>query len=83
MTFSESRFNQIENFQQIHLEYHCILTFKAELIGFTRHSDNLFLELRFLNGYSGMCALTQSKIIEIEKFKLIPNNNMLRHLSRL
>ena len=30
-----------------------------------------------------MCDLTQSKIIEIENFKFIPNNNMLRHLSML
>ena len=30
-----------------------------------------------------MCALTHSKIIEIEKFIFIPNNNVLKHFSRL
>ena len=35
MAFSESKFNQIENLQQIHLEYHCLVNSKAKLIGFT------------------------------------------------
>ena len=36
MAFSESNLNQIENFQQIHLECHCLVTSKAELIGLTK-----------------------------------------------
>ena len=35
MALSELNLNQIENFQQIHLESHCLVTSKAEIIGYT------------------------------------------------
>ena len=36
MAFSESNLYQIEIFQQIHPECHCLVTSKAELIEFTK-----------------------------------------------
>ena len=36
MAFSQSNLNQIENFQQINLEYHCLVTSKAEISGFRK-----------------------------------------------
>ena len=53
MAFSESNLNQNENFQRIHLERHCLVTSRAELIGFTKTflihflKINLFLEIMF------------------------------------
>ena len=37
-TVRYSTANQIENFQQIYLENHCLVTFKAKLIEFTKLS---------------------------------------------
>ena len=64
MIFSESKLNQIENVQLIYQENHCLVTSKAKLLNLQSCLDNLFLELCSKNKYSGMCALTQSKIIE-------------------
>ena len=47
MIFFESNLKRIENFQQIHLKFYCLVISKAELIGFTNTFHNLFLEVMF------------------------------------
>ena len=64
MVFSDSKLNQIENFQQIYLEKHCLVNSKLNWSNLQSCLNNLFLELCSINRYSGMCALTQSKMIE-------------------